>query len=270
MGIIKSGRVPATYGCRKHRFEARCTNAVTIRRDTLEEQLLQAITEKLRPEILDDSLGHLQAQIANYLDKERSGQTGADVASLEARLADLTSQEGNLVRAIARHGDSEALMSELATVESYVKDVRRQLSHSVNIGKTGRETVSFDQFRSFVIEKAGNLESVLRGDPVVARETLRKVIRRLVLTPVQTPSGPAFEVTGDIDLFAAGAGVMLGSSVDQTAKHYTPLLSLVGVQLDPNKRAQQTVTGGDDRNILAVPPLTGVETAPSGSEALAV
>src|SRR5262249_42000514 len=64
MGVIKSGKVLATYGCRKHRFEARCINAVTIRRDTLEEQLLCAIINKLRPEVLNDSLARLQVQIA--------------------------------------------------------------------------------------------------------------------------------------------------------------------------------------------------------------
>ena len=44
---------PPPIGCRKHQFKARCSNAIAIRRDALEEQLLHAIAEKLRPDVLD-------------------------------------------------------------------------------------------------------------------------------------------------------------------------------------------------------------------------
>ena len=212
MGIIKSGRVPATYGCRKHRFEGRCSNAVTIRRDTLEEQLLGAMADKLRPEILDEAVVRLRAQIERHLDKTVDRETAGDVPSLEARLSELKYQSNNLARAIARHNDSEALISELAIVESEIKDVHRQISNSRNVGTTTRRDISFQEFRDFVMQKAGNLEAALRGDPAVARETLRKIIRRLTLTPVQSLTGPMLEVTGDTDLFAVDSGVMLNSS----------------------------------------------------------
>jgi hypothetical protein len=76
-----------------------------------------------------------------------------------------------------------------------------------------------------------------------------------------------YEVSGEhIDLLAGNSGVMHGQLGDQTAKHYTPLLSLMGVQLHPNKPPQQTVTGSDDSNVPAFPGLTGAVTAANGSE----
>lgn len=244
IGIIKSGRVPATYGCRKRRFEARCNNAVTIRRDTLEEQLLTAIEEKLTPRVLNENLDRLRKQIEDYLDKEQHAGAAVDETSLEKRLAELKNQERNLARAIARLTNSEALMSELEAVESEIRDIQRKLSNPVT--NNARETASFEQFRSFVLQKASDLKAVLRRDPKVARDILRKMIRRLVLTPVQTSDGPVLEVAGDIDLFAADSGVMLGTSVDRNAKQYTPLLSLNGLRLDPAKPIQAIDSTGSE------------------------
>ena len=83
---------------------------------------------------------------------------------LEARHAELNRQASNLARAIARNVESEALTSELANVESEIKDVKRRLSLLSKSAKIGRETLSFEEFRKFVIQKAGNLESALRSD----------------------------------------------------------------------------------------------------------
>src|SRR5579872_5971416 len=263
MGIIKSGRVPATYGCRKHRFEGRCSNAVTIRRDTLEEQLLGAMADKLRPEILDEAVVRLRAQIERHLDKTVDRETAADVPSLEARLSELKYQSNNLARAIARHNDSEALISELAIVESKIRDVHRQISNSRNVGTTTRRDISFQEFRDFVMQKAGNLEAALRGDPAVARETLRKIIRRLTLTPVQSLTGPMLEVTGDTDLFAVDSGVMLNSPVDRMNKQYTSLLSLTGLRLDPRKEAQAPEIDSSLPISMPIEPPPGSEGLPA-------
>lgn len=243
IGIVKSGRTPATYGCRKHRFESRCTNSVTIRRDILEDQLLNAISQKVRPEVLEDNLRRLRAEIANYLQKELEGDTATDVASQEKRLAELKSQQANLVRAIARYSDSEGLVAELAAIESRITEMKKHLSRLAKTGTSTLETVSYEQFRSFAIQKAGNLESALRSDPTIARETLRKVIRRLVLTPVQASDGLMLEITGgDLDLFGGEPCVMLDQSVEQCAKHYTRLLSLNGVLLDPRKTVESVAS----------------------------
>jgi site-specific DNA recombinase len=234
IGIVKSGKTPAIYGCRKHRFENRCTNTVTIRRDILEDQLLKAISQKVRPEVLEEGLKRLSTEISNYLKKELEGDTGPDMASQEKRLGELKSQQANLVRAIARYSDSEGLVAELAAVESAITEARNHISRLSKTGTGPLETLSYDQFRSFVTQKAGDLELALRSDPTIARETLRKVIRRLVLTPVQTSNGHMLEITGgDVDLFCVDPCVMLDQSVERYAKQYTGLLSLIGVMLDP-------------------------------------
>jgi site-specific DNA recombinase len=269
MSIISSGTRTARYGCPAHRTEGRCSNRLTIRRDALEEQLLSAITDKLQPEVLQTALDErLQVEIQEYLDREVN-QEPVETAVLEKRLAELTRKRSNVTDAIASFGPSDGLFSQLAAIESEIDEAKRKLLPRKS--ESSRKRISFEEFREFVMKRASDLKETLRGDPVVAREALGQVISDLILTPAETSDGPVYEVSGEhIDLLAGNCGVMHGQLGDQTAKHYTPLLSLVGVQLHPSKPAQQTVTRGDDRNVSAFPPLTGVEKVTISSEALAV
>jgi hypothetical protein len=51
--------------------------------------------------------------------------------------------------------------------------------------------VSFETLKDFVAKKANDFQSVLVGDPILAKDMLRKHISKLVLTPGQTLRGPA-------------------------------------------------------------------------------
>ncbi len=54
---------------------------------------------------------------------------------------------------------------------------------------------------------------------MLARQEIHKRVVRLILTPVETPTHVAFQVTGDLRLFAPG-DVELGTSSSQSAEHY--------------------------------------------------
>lgn len=237
--IVQSGNRPASYGCRRHRQEARCTNALRIRRDRLEEQLLQAIVGKLRPDVIESALTQSEAEVRAYLHQASKATDDAEV--IEKKLAESKKQEANLARAIGRLPDSEALLSELEKTQSQTKELMRQLSQ---LRRAVGEPLSFEQFRSFVMQQAGKVGSILRENPARLRETLTKIIKCLVLSPVETPEGPIFEVTGeDTDLLAGDAGVMLSTTEEHCAKQYTPL-HLRGLQLKPWKANHPRELGG--------------------------
>jgi len=230
----KAGGRFTRYGCRAHRSEGKCTNAATIRRDVLEDQLLNALVEKLQPPVLEEYLQAYQARIEGYLAKEANAGE-PDKAIIVKRVEELKKQESNIVRAIASLGGSDALLSELTKIEAERKDLS---GHLVRLADPRPLGTSFEEFRGFVWQKAAGLKSVLLGDRALAKETIKRVVGQLVLTPYETPAGAFFEVSGKVDLFAGEAprsAWQFGSS-DGQALH-TPL-SLVGVALDPDKPTQ--------------------------------
>jgi hypothetical protein len=262
--VVVGGKRANRYGCRAHRQEGLCTNSVTIRRDALEEQLLDAITAKLQPEVLEQFVQSYKTQIEEYLARE-SDHGDHNRGDLEKRLAEKKKELANITRAIASRPDSEALLEELTRIESEVKQTKDLLRQVTN---TVPARLTFEEFEVFVHQGANNLKFVLRADPVIAKSAIARSIRRLVLTPVETPEGQVFEVAGDIDLLATDPGVMLGQSVEHSTRHYTPLLSLTGVQLDPNKPVQTSGVGSDERNMSAFPVVLGAAATPYGSEVL--
>lgn len=231
-----------SYGCPAHRFEGKCPNNVTIRLDRLEDQLINAMIEKLQPPVLEKYLRVCQSQIEEYLAKEANAEKPNEPA-LRKRLEQLEKEQSNIATAIASVGPSDALLNELTRIEKEKKDVKRELARISSPSPVG---ISFEEFKAFVRQKAGDLRSVLRGDPAAAKATIKRAVRQLVLTPIENPNGTFFSVSGDVDLFAGESCVVLGEAIEHSAKHYTPLLSLTGLQLDPRRAVISSIPSGLD------------------------
>jgi len=262
MCIIGGGNYRPRYGCPAYRFEGNCSNSLTIYRDTLEEQLLDAITRKLESPAVAEYIDSYKTQIKDYLLSELdSGKL--ESAGLEKRLTELKKEQSNVTKAIAKHGLSEALDEELTRIESEIRQTREQVTRVNNVAAPA---LSFEDFQSYVQQKANEFKSVLKGDPAFAKQAISRIMRRLLLTPIETPDGQVFAVSGDIALFVGESGVLLGSTVERSAKHYTPILSLTGLQLDPKKPAEQRFTRSNKRKA----PSTRGEMAPPDAEMVAV
>jgi hypothetical protein len=73
---------------------------------------------------------------------------------------------------------------------------------------------------------------VLTSDPEVAKREIQKRIKKLALTPKQTPNGTVLELTGDVQLFQH-EDVMLNNSMEGTSQQYTsPRIALTNMVLD--------------------------------------
>jgi site-specific DNA recombinase len=214
MTITSSTMNDATYGCFAHRFRGACPNATCIRWHTLEQQLIDGLTNRiLRSDMMEHTLlsfhRRLELRLAE-MEKE-ARDFAAQSNQLTDELDQLTEQAENIANAIAAggHRQSPTLLSRLSTIEAQVEKIKNHLAQSEIVE---RIPVSLDDARNFLMKKASDFKSVLVSDPVLAKDTLRKHIKELVLTPRQTASGPVFDVAGDINLFPADSLVMLMAS----------------------------------------------------------
>jgi hypothetical protein len=243
ISIVRNNRKGDFYGCVAHRDGRLCPNAQEIERGSLETQLLGALIQKLTPDVLADAINRSQAE--EYL-KGISTAEAKDGTALQARLAELKKQQATVTRAIAQSGGKfQGLLSELETIDAEIKAVQHQLAQA---SEGPKDPGTIDEFKAFVVRKAGELKEVLTGDRVIAKHAIGQVISRLILTPLQTPGGPAFEVTGDVDLFATDGPLMLSGGGTGSAKHYAFPLALAGLRLDARSAARlgaSSKSGGD-------------------------
>ena len=196
----------AKYGCPRHRYHVDCNNSIAIRRDRLEQQLIEALaTQVLQPQALEYALKRFQEETEDRLDEQASRTSAKQKTQLRNELARLRRHAENLAEAIAEFGKSPTLLGQLANTESRIRAIEPQLARLEHFE---RPSIGIDELREFLLKKAGDLQSVLQGDPLLGREILAKHIRELVLTPRQTPDGPVFDVTGDIDLFGGDLRVV--------------------------------------------------------------
>ncbi len=210
--VIGSGRGKrgyVRYACPSHRYRGVCSNKLTIRQDRLEDQLLAALEDRLlKPEMLDYviqraliiELRHRLAEI---------NKRGSHAADLQVQRRDLQAQAQRLVSAIAKSGDSPALLSGLVAVESALAQLDQQLKAHCPFDLEG----AIVEMREVVTKNLMQLRTLVAGDPAFAKSALSKHIKQLVLTPTQLAPGPVFEVSGNVDLVpnddTAGSDVML-------------------------------------------------------------
>jgi DNA invertase Pin-like site-specific DNA recombinase len=231
--IIGGEASKARYGCKNHRCRDTCSNNLTIKWQPLEQQLIAAISKslldpRLEQQRIQDFSAQLQAAIE--LEEKLASESLSNVSKLTAERADLERQAARLADAIAQHGYSAVLSSQLSKVESRIAEIDRLLT-AKPVSKQPKFTD--EQIREFLREESQNFCDVLTSDPEVARKEIQKRIKKLILTPKETPEGRVFEVSGDVALLCAG-DVLVESSIHRTSEQYIAASTpLAGIILDP-------------------------------------
>jgi len=229
--IIIGGK-RARYGCRNYRFRDNCTNRVTILRTRLEDQLISAISNnlldpRLEAERVLEFRKQLEARVA--LEEKLSAEAVSNRPMLEAERAELDRKGRNLADAIAQQGSSPFLSAQLARVDARLAEIE-QLSRAKPMSKL--PTFTDEQVRAFVRKESQSFCELLKGDPEKARQEIQKRVKKLVMTPKETPNGAVLEVSGDIELLRTG-DVLDESPLDGIAQHYTLPRIVITVVLDP-------------------------------------
>ena len=218
------------YGCKNHRFRDKCSNRLTIKWHPLEEQLISAISmnlldPRLEQQRIQDFKAQLQAAIE--LEEKLASESVSNGSKLKEERADLEKQSIRLADAIGQHGYSQVLSAQLSRVESRMAEIDRQLT-AKPVSKPPRFTD--EQIRDFLQQESKDFCDAMTSDPEFARQEIQKRIKRLVLTPKETPEGWVLEVTGDVTLLRTG-DVLLESPIQRTSEQYigisTPLASII-------------------------------------------
>jgi len=196
-GRGRSKRGYTRYGCPSHRYRGVCENGLTIRRERLEAQLLAAIEERvLRPEMMEYALRRFAELMNKRLREMRKKQGSSAIAARQRERKELQEKARRIAEAIAAAGHSPALLAQLASAESELRRVERD----IEANKPLDVEAATAEIRDFFSKSVLNLQSVLQEDIGRARSALARHIEQVVLTPRQQPSGPVFEVSGKFEL----------------------------------------------------------------------
>ena len=204
--VIISGqgkRGYAKYGCPSHRYRGVCRNALTIRRDRLEAQLLAALEQRI---IDSRSIEYIIQRFNDELRKRMKELKDRATRPDDLRHArqQLHAKAQHITDAIADAGHSATLLSTLATLEAQIADIDQQLKlcKSTDISSTA------DNVREFVYRSVLQLQELLRSDPTRLKPVLARHMDQLTLKPVQTSNGTVYEVSGGVNLAPRGNDVM--------------------------------------------------------------
>ncbi len=90
--------------------------------------------------------------------------------------------------------------------------------------------VTEQEIRNFLRKECKDFSDVLKADPETSRGEIEKRIKKLALTPRETPGGAVLEVSGDIELLKTG-DVLDETPLEGTSQHY---ILPVSMTLDPS------------------------------------
>jgi site-specific DNA recombinase len=231
--IIGGEASKVRYGCKNHRFRDTCTNKMTILWKRLEPQLISAIAKnlldpRLEQQLICDFSKQLKARIE--LEERLASEAVSTSPKLQAERSELEKQANHLVDAIAQHGCSSFLSAELARVESRLVEVDRLLTVKPTLK---RPTFTDDEIREFLQKECRDFAELLTSDPETARREIQNRIKKLTLTPKQTPHGTMLEVSGDVGLLRTG-DVLVESPLEGIAQHYIAGSIPIAILLDPS------------------------------------
>ncbi len=221
------------YGCKNHRFRDTCSNRLTIKWQPLEQQLIAAISKNLLdPQLEKQRIDNFSAQLQAAIELE--GKLASESASNGSRLkeerAELEQKALRLADAIGQHGYSSVLSAQLSKVESRMVEIDQLLT-----AKPASKLPKFtdEQIREFLRQESKDFCDALTSDPEFARQEIQKRIKRLVLTPKETPEGLVLEVSGDVALLRTG-DVLVKSPIQGVSEQYIAISTpLAGILLKP-------------------------------------
>ncbi len=207
MVIVSGGgtRGYVKYGCPAHRYKGVCKNRLTIRRDRLETQLLNALESRFfRPDMAEYLVSSFERQLRARIKEMGHEDYASGRVQLERRREDLRAQARRISAAIAQGGKLETLLDHMNGLESEIAALSRQIEAYRPLDFT----VTTETVRRFAFENVLSLRDSLKSEDIPAA-TLQRHIEKLVLTPTLKEGHTVFEVTGNINLIpTTGKDVM--------------------------------------------------------------
>ena len=192
-------RDDARYGCSMHAYRGDkvCRNHLLIARGSLEAQLLAGLQAKvLHPDVIAYAFSRFENLLVQAINQQSSETTTS-----RRRLGQIEREIRNCTQAIASMGLSPFLRAQLQELEAEHGDLKQKLAslEPLTLRLRLRDT------RKFVEGRLANLESMLTGEPRIARAEIAKHVQKITLTP----EGRIYIASGTWDLLGGVAVTMV-------------------------------------------------------------
>ena len=184
------------YGCGVRRDKGACTNAVNIRRDQLEGQLLTWFTQDLlQDERTTEAVRSFYTELRKRIVQLQNEVTrnAANAPELRAELAQKTTDAENIADYIMKNGarSSATLQTRLVELEARIQQINELLSRTAN---NERINFSIDEVKDYLLGKLLILKSELAKTPQNGKLVFRKFVKKIILTPCDAHGKKALTV----------------------------------------------------------------------------
>ncbi|HEY2461394.1 MAG TPA: recombinase family protein [Candidatus Acidoferrum sp.] len=187
----------AKYGCPLHQTRGICDNAVVVRRDRLESELMAGFYQNvLREDIATLALEEFKRQLKARMDDARSHLSG-----MRQRREKLKAEIANLASVIANGHNSAALLDELGNRERELEAISDDLFAADGRGFDAK----LASIEEFVQRRLQDVREFLHADVPRAKSELAKHCTAITLTP----ESETFRISGNWNLLGGrsdGAG----------------------------------------------------------------
>jgi hypothetical protein len=167
-----------------------------------------------------------------YEERQKLQRLSTDTAeSVERKRAELRRQIENAVQSLVMVGPSPALINLHQRLE---QDLRALKPPSAE--ETDERQYTEEEVAEFLNQKLQDLRGVLAAEPELAKREMKHRIDKLILTPVETPEGRFYEISGDLRLLGAPESGVLDGSVHKLAQYSNFCLFPVSLRLPIDRR----------------------------------
>jgi hypothetical protein len=197
-GYDSSGHHPR-YGCSQHFNRGACSNSLTVRRDWLEEKMLDELKNYvLQRDAVEYVLDQFGAHVQDAL---------ADLSNQMAQMRERKQRlEGELRRLAATAAETGPSAFPVEAINEREKQLR-ELSDQLLAGGENSVEAYLTDIRNFILGKMGDLRALMAGDPAPARKELLKHVSEIRMMPQRVGDGKGHYV-------AKGEWRLLGNQQD--------------------------------------------------------
>lgn len=165
----------AKDGSPLHHSRGMCANALVVRRDQIERELISGLQrEVLQEDVAAFALEEFKRQLRARLDDTKS-----HLDAMRNKRAKLKAEIANLARAIAEGHSSAALLDELGRRERELDNISEELLAADGRGLDAR----FREIEAFVQKRLQDIRGLLFADVPRAKAELSKHCTAITLTP---------------------------------------------------------------------------------------
>ncbi len=220
--VLVSGRgrnARDKYGCALHhqRGPTVCSNSLTIRRDDLEQRLLNGLQKAvLREEVIDYALARLEEELAR-----RFEQLDSEMERLRQRKQELQAEIRRLTDAIAAGEPHPSLSAAIGEREKELREISDRLLER----RPDSVRTSLEELRTFAVSRLTDLRRLLSHPESVheARALLGEHIGKISLAPVSDNGQHTYVARGAVDFFGEQALMRVGCAGGQNRTAYAGL-----------------------------------------------